>query len=176
MLFLSLFSIHSFAAIPPEQKSFDVYDVMPVAPEPTITEIQIAAIIPTDIPNGASGGMVGKMVIDRTLKSALKSEAVKSSSIGEVAQDIKDGVGTEMALGAPSNDPDAIQHKVKFKLDPLQTRAKIQYSGIINASTSYQHGDVIYEISENFNSYQVNISHKINDTEDLSLVQVQWGW
>lgn len=173
---LTIFSVNCFAAIPPEQKNLDINEIAPVAPQPDITQAQVAAVIPTDIPVGATNGRVGKMVMDKALKSALKSDVVKSSSIGQTADSLKDGLNTEMAIGGDPTDPTAIQHKFKVKVDPIQSRAKLQYSGFVDASATYDSGDSKVEISEHFASYKLNISHSSNSTEDLSLVQVQWDW
>lgn len=149
---------------------------MPVTASPIITESQVAAIVPTDIPAGATNGTVGKMVMDRALKSALKSDFIKSSSVGQTADSLKDGLNTEVAIGGDPSDPTSIKHKFKVKIDPIQERAKLQYSGYVDASASYDNGDSVIEINEHFASYTLNISHTSNDTEDLSLVQLQWAW
>ncbi len=176
LVLLILFSINSFAAIPSEQKMLDIYQVMPVAPEPAITQESVAAVIPTDIPVGASNSTVGKMVLDKTLKSALKSDAVKSSSLGQTADSLKDGLNTEMAIGGDPTDPTSVKHKFKVKVDPIQTKAKLQYTGFVNASATYDSGDAQFEITEDFEAYKLNLVHTTNETEDLSLVQVQWAW
>lgn len=176
LFLLTLFSVNCFSAIPPEQKNLDIYEVSPVTPQPTITEIQVAAIVPTDIPAGATNGTVGKMVMDQALKSALKSDFVRSSSVAHTADTIKDGLNTEVAIGGDPTDPTAIKHKFKVKIDPIQERAKLQYTGYVDASASYDKGAAVVEIHEHFDMYTLNISHTSNQTEDLSLVQLQWAW
>ncbi len=176
LVLLILFSINSFAAIPVEQKSLDIHQVMAAFPESTVTQEDIAAIIPTDIPAGSSNGTVGKMVLDKAIKSALKSDLVKSSSVAQTAETLKDGINTEMAIGGDSANPDAVQHKIKVKVDPIQTRARLQYTGYFNATAAFDAGDTQVEIYENFENYRLNITHIKNDTEDLSLVQVQIPW
>jgi hypothetical protein len=176
LVLLGLFSVNSFAAIPPEQTNLNIYEVLAVAPHSDISEAQVEAVIPTDIPNGASSGTVSKMVLDRSLKSALKSDFIKSSPAGKTADTLKDGLNTEMALGGSPTDPTATQHKFKFKIDPIQAKGKIQYSGYLNASATYHGKDALYEITEDFHSYKLNLIHQINETEALSLVQLQWGW
>lgn len=176
LVLLILFSINSFAAIPVEQTSLDINQVMAVAPESKITHESVAAIIPTDIPSGSSEGTVSKMVLDKALKSALKSDMVRKSSAGQAADSLKDGINTEMALGADPADPEAVQHKFKVKVDPIQTRAKLQYTGFFKAAAEYRNGDSSVEIYEDFESYRLNLVHTTNDEEALSLVQVQIPW
>lgn len=176
LVLLILFSVNSFAAIPVEQKTLDIYQIMPVTPSPKITQESVAAIIPTDIPAGASNGTVGKMVLDKAIKSALKSDLVKSSSVAQTAESLKDGINTEMAIGGDSSDPSAVQHKIKIKVDPIQTRARLQYTGYFKATAAYLDGDKQIEVYEDFDNYRLNITHISNETEDLSLVQVQIPW
>ena len=173
---LILFSINSFAAIPSEQKMLDIYQVMPVAPDAVITGETVAAIIPTDIPDGASGGTVGRMVADKALKAALKSDFVKKSSVGQTADNLKDGLNTEMAVGGDPLDPTSVKHKFKVKVDPIQTRARLQYTGYANVSASYDSGDAQYQITEDFETYRLNLTHTSNQTEELSLVQIEMPW
>jgi len=176
LFLLTLFSVNCFSAIPPEQKNLDIHEVLEAMPQPLITESQVAAIVPTDIPAGATNGTVGKMVLDKALKSALKSDFIKSSSVGQTADSLKDGLNTEMAIGGDPTDPTSIKHKFKVKVDPIQERAKLQYSGYVDASASYDKGAAVFEINEHFDMYTLNISHTSNQTEDLSLVQLQWAW
>jgi hypothetical protein len=176
LILLSVFSIHCFAAIPPEQTTLDIHQVSAVSADPEITKEEIAAMIPTDIPDGSSEGTVSKMVLDKSLKAALKSDFVKNSSVKHTADSLKEGLNTEMAIGGSPTDPTAIQHKFKLKVDPMQAQAKIQYSGFLNASTTYHSGDVLCEITEDYHSYKLNLSHLVNDTEQLSLLQIQWAW
>ncbi len=173
---LTLFSVNAFSAIPPEQTNLNIHAYIELAAPSRITNSDVAAIIPTDIPEGASEGTVSKMVLDKALKSALKSDYVRSSSVAQTADSLKDGINTEMAIGGDSNDPDAVQHKFKMKLDPIQTRARIQYSGFFNASASFDKGDSKVEIHENFDKYQLNLVHQVNDIEALSIVQLQFNW
>jgi hypothetical protein len=145
-------------------------------PSPIITENQVEAIIPTDIPAGATNGTVGKMVMDKMLKSALKSDFIKKSSVGQTADSLKDGLNTEMAIGGDPKDPTSIKHKFKVKVDPIQERAKLQYTGYVDAVASYDKGVAVFEINEHFDMYTLNISHTNNETEELSLIQLQWAW
>lgn len=176
LVLLILFSINSFAAVPVEQKTLDINQVLAVAPTAKITHESVAAVIPTDIPAGSSEGTVSKMVLDKALKSALKSDFVRSSSVAQTADNLKDGINTEMSIGADPANPHATQHKFKVKLDPVQTRARVQYTGFVNASATFDSGDSKFEITEDFEDYRLNLVHTSNDTEDLSMVQVHIPW
>lgn len=176
LFLLTLFSVNCFSAIPPEQKNLDINEVLRATPPPMITENQIAAVIPTDIPNGATNGTVGKMVMDKALRSALRSDFIKKSSVGQTADTLKDGLNTEMAIGGDPTDPTSIKHRFKVKVDPIQERAKLQYSGYIDASASFDKGTAVFEINEHFDMYTLNISHTNNETEEISLVQIGWAW
>lgn len=173
---LTLFSVNAFSAIPPEQVSLNIHAYIEATAPALITKSHVEAVIPTDIPAGASEGTVSKMVLDKALKSALKSDFIRSSSVAQTADTLKDGINTEMAIGGDPNDPEAIQHKFKVKLDPIQTRARIQYSGYFNATASFDKDDSRVEISEKFYDYQVNFVHQVNDVEALSIVQLQLNW
>lgn len=173
---LILFSINSFAAIPSEQKMLDIYQVLPVAQDSFITQETVAAIVPTDIPDGSSEGTVGKMVADKALKAALKSDFVKKSSVGQTADNLKDGINTEVAIGGDPADPTSVKHKFKMKLDPIQTRARLQYSGYANVSASFDEGESEFKVTEDFNTYKVNLVHTSNEEENLSIVQIEMPW
>lgn len=172
-----LFSPPSFAVIPDEQTVLDINAITAMALQEELTTEDIAKYIPVNMGPTDSSTDVGKRIVKQTTRTLLKSELIKNSSLGKTAESIKEGVNTEIKSAQVNEEQEEIHHKVKFKLDPLKTEAKVTYTGFFNAQSVYEldENSLKIEIKERiFEEYDFVISHDVN--EKTSLMQLRWSW
>lgn len=132
-----------------------------------------AEIIPENIESYAGSDQVVAAMADRGLSKWWNSDAVKSSAFGRRAEAVEKKMQGEVIVQSKE-----IQHKLNFNFQAFQTRAKIDYSGLTNASLYYQarNSEMGLEITEKISDRQdLVVSHSVK-LEQVSQVNLRWAW
>jgi hypothetical protein len=126
----------------------------------------------------AQNSQVGKDLLNQNINRMLQAQKAKGGAIGSTANRIQNTMQTDVDFG--SNDPGAIHHKVRVKLNAAQGQAVMDYSGFMNAQLSYGVGSsaglraaVIQKLDDSTN---LVIDHTTNHTERVERVSLSFNF
>lgn len=130
------------------------------------------------VPSNAQS-MEGKQVIkamaDKSLQLWWQSEEVKSSSFGRQADKVEKTMQQDVTIKEKSG----VSHNVKFQVMPVQTTARIDYTGYTNARLFYTATEAAsgVEIFEPIGTNkQITIGEVYRDNEQLSQISWSMNW
>lgn len=144
---------------------------------PTITQADVAKVIPLDFKQGESQSTVLTRIADRGFSLWFNSAAIKSSSLGRMAENAQEKLKTDVVVPAQSDH--GISHKFSFRVEAFQALAKLEYSGWLNASVLYDAkaaASGIFFKDKVFSDKDLVVSHTANREQDLSMVALAWSW
>ncbi len=173
ILSINLLSVSSWAIIPLEQKELDPSQVPTLpATQPTITSKDVSRVIPTDMPETTDASDVGRRIADKGMDAFMNSDAIKNTGVAKAAKALN--VDKSMVIGSSSN---GIEHKVGLRLLALQSTARLEYSGFVDANATY---------SASSQSVDLNVIHPISKTakmlvnmntqNQIETFQIKWDW
>lgn len=89
--------------------------------------------VPEDAHLLQKNSFVMKRLMDRGTRRAMHSSWIKKSSIGRMADDVKNNMQADLEF----KDSKEINHKFDFKIQAFQSQAFLQYSGFTKAQLRY---------------------------------------
>lgn len=137
----------------------------------------IDKLLPTDVTEDDDANHVMMRVGDNFIQRWLSSPEVASSPAVRVANTVQNSMKSEVNIAGDEDSP--IDHKMSFQLLALQTAAKVEYKGWLNAAWNYdmRGGVSMVELSERmWRNKDLTLSHTANQTEDISSVGIRWSW
>ena len=142
-----------------------------------ITSKDVEKIVPLDIPAGSDMNTVASKIADKGIQSWFNSAQVQASVHGQTANKVQKKMATDITVKA-SEQPNAVEHKVSMQLMALQTMARLQYSGLLNAVVNYdvRAAQSMVELSDKVFNKDLFVNHSSSSKEDVSSVGVRWGW
>jgi hypothetical protein len=153
------------------------YDIPPL-----LTREEAAKILPTASPsNSQESDMMLKRMGDRALGMWLKSSSMQNLSVVQTAQKVEQAMKAEVGFGGgeSENGEKSIQHKINFQFQAFQATSKIDYSGFVNASVTYNLKDQIagVEVREKvLENKDLFVNMSSSKTEDLGSVGIKWSF
>ena len=144
---------------------------------PTITQADVAKVIPLDFKQGESQSTVLTRIADRGFSLWFNSAAIKSSSLGRMAENAQEKLKTDVVV--PANSDHSVSHKFSFRVEAFQALAKLEYTGWLNASVLYDAkaaASGVFFKDKVFSDKDLVVSHTANREQDLSMVALAWSW
>lgn len=149
---------------------------------PLLSREEAAKILPSSAPSSPEeADMMIKRMGDRAVGLWLKSSAMQNLSVVQTAQKVEQAMKAEVGFGGgeTTEGDKKTLHKVNFQFQAFQATSKIDYSGFVNASVTYNLKDQVTgvelreKVLENKDLY-VNMSS--SKTEDLGSVGIKWSF
>ena len=158
-------------------RGLDASIIQPVLSTRGLQSADVAYVIPTDLdPNDQHG--IGRRILDNTVNRAITSDSIRKSSLGRTAQSVQESMQGSVSLG--NREPNSVQHDLRIAADPMQTVAKINYSGFTNAQLSYRASDskIDFELHEPVAAISTNLvfNHSAQDGILRDTVSLNWAW
>lgn len=162
------------ASIPDRQVELEIQKVVPVQPEKSgINSDSVAMVVPTNMPAGSRENELEARIVDHNIQNLIKGKYMKNSKIMESAKKVQETVQPS----AKFVDSHGIEHKVNLDIEPVQSRAKVQYTGFVDTDMAYNTRSQSVEVSvaEKLSERtQMSVEHQ--SQQDLSLVKFQFNW
>ena len=144
----------------------------------TIRSEDISRIIPTDLRPTNDGGVVASRIGERGINAWLNSPSMKNTGIVKGAQSLERNMASDVAIGG--DEPDSIKHSFKFGVKAEQSKAQLEYAGLMNANVSYQVAASTFnvEVREPVALLQTDlVFNHINTRDDQrDVLSVRWNW
>ncbi|MFZ4405598.1 MAG: hypothetical protein ACOYOK_16015 [Pseudobdellovibrionaceae bacterium] len=138
----------------------------------------LSQIVPTDMSPTTNGNQVALKIADRSLNTFWNSSLIKSTSVGRVAETVKEKVKADVVIQGSKKDD--IQHKFSFRFETFQALAKVEYTGWLNAYVNYDAklSETNFKLSERvFTNKDLYVQHTVSvANKDLSTMGVSWTW
>ncbi|MFN9067534.1 MAG: hypothetical protein ACK5V3_09915 [Bdellovibrionales bacterium] len=153
------------------------YDIPPL-----LTREEAAKILPKDAPSTPQeSDIMLKRMGDRALGMWLKSSTLQNLSVVQTAQKVEQAMKAEVGFGGgeSENGEKAIQHKINFQFQAFQAISKLDYSGFVNASVTYNLKDQVagFEVREKvLQNKDLFVNMSSSKVEDLGSVGIKWSF
>lgn len=148
------------------------YDIPPL-----LTRDDMKKIVPQDVTANEPAGDVLKKMGDKAVQVWLKSSTAQNFSVVRTAQKMEQAMKAEVAFG--DAQAEGVQHKLNFQVQAIQATSKIDYTGYVNASVSYNardHRTGIEFREKLFRNKDFYVNHSTTKSEDLSSVGMKWSF
>jgi hypothetical protein len=147
--------------------------------KPTDFEVPLKAenYIPINLEPTTDGDVVFRKIADRSINYWLNDPRIKNSSMARTANAVQNTMSADMAIS--SNQPHGISHKFKLQYLAFQNIAKIDYSGLMNASLRYYShlARTEFEVLKKLAPHRNLIFNQAHtEQENFSKVSLQWQW
>lgn len=150
--------------------------ILPVDPRaPATVEEFSHKIAPKNTQSSGSASAILNEVADNTVAVIWDESAFKRTSVGQFAKSVEDKMNVEGGF----QDTNQISHAFSFKVLAMQTLARLEYKGWINAAVNYNaraattEAEIVDQISMN---QDLVLSHALNAQESKSQVSLRWNW
>ncbi len=133
-------------------------------------------ILPSSVNEKDRSGDVLQKMGDKAINVWLKSSTMQKMSIVQAAQKVENAMKAEVNL-APEDS--LIKHKLNFQVQALQTTSKIDYTGYVDASVTYNVRDnkAAYEVRKKvLQNKDLFVNHTDAKNENLSSVGLKWSF
>jgi hypothetical protein len=144
---------------------------------PTITQKDVAEVVPTDMKAEDSSSSIFSRIMDRGFNYWYKNSEFKNSAVGRAAEDAQQKLKTDVVV--PAKNKGGVNHKFSFRVEAFQTMAKMEYTGWTNAAVKYNaaKAETNFEVSEKvFKNKALVVSHSVTSREGVSSVGMKWSW
>lgn len=134
-------------------------------------------ILPKKLSPTKDSGQVAAQIIDHSVSNFLKHESIKNSFIGRTATVVEEKMKAEVDLGG--DEPDSIQHNIKFQVKATETKASMEYKGITNAALSYSVSSqkTSFEVFESIGvGSHLVYSHSDEPSEKRDMISLRMKW
>lgn len=160
------------------EKGLDVSVIQPIESLRTIKSEDVAMMIPhRDLTTGADGSLVATRILDHSLSNFFNSPAVRNSDFGKTAHTVEKSMESEAAFGG--SEEGSVQHKLKFAMKAIETKAQLEYSGVTNAQLSYNiaQSKMDLEVHEQVASNTRVVFNHIDQPDDRrETLSLRWAW
>ncbi len=139
--------------------------------------VDYAMVIPGKLNPVRDVGGVGSQILDHTLTNIFNQGAIKNSFVGRAAETVEKKMKAEVAIGG--DEPDSIQHNIKFQVKASETKASMEYRGVTNADVSYSiaarktNVEIFESLGERSNLVYTH-SDEPNDRRDVLSLRLHW--
>ncbi len=153
------------------------YDIPPL-----LTREEAAKILPKEAPSTSQeSDVMLKRMGDRALGMWLKSSTLQNLSVVQTAQKVEQAMKAEVGFGGGETETGekAIQHKINFQFQAFQATSKLDYSGFVNASVTYNLKDQVtgLEVREKvLHNKDLFVNMSSSKTEELGSVGIKWSF
>lgn len=134
----------------------------------------------SDTKNSDDGNVVAQRIGDKALQNWLSSPDVASSPIVHSANKVQDSMKADVHLNDSSEvGPNHIDHRMTFQILALQSCAKVEYKGWVNAAVNYNARDraSVVEVSQKiWDNKDLTLSHTAALDQDISAIGIRWGF
>jgi hypothetical protein len=151
----------ALAALPPKQTTLDLTQVVKATPEQFLTNASLAKVIPIDMAPRSDEKTITTRILDQSSQSLLNPDNIKDESFKNTAATVQNAMNADIKFGSPEEGE--IQHAIKFQFLAFQSRAALEYSGLLNARLAYE---------TKTKSLRVFLSEKIIESTELSVERV----
>ena len=150
---------------------------IPTYDEPAfLTREDMNKIIPSNVTDKDSSGEVLKKMGDKAVNVWLKSSTAQKMAIVQTAQKVENAMKAEVNL-APEDS--LVKHKLNFQVQAFQATSKVDYTGYVDASVSYNVRDnkAAYEVRKKvLQNKDLFVNHTDSKNENLSSVGLKWNF
>jgi hypothetical protein len=147
------------------------YDIPPL-----LSREDLNKIIPADVTAQAPSDEVLKKIGDKAVNVWLKSSAMQKVSLVQAAQKVEQAMKAEVNLAPADSD---VKQKLNFQIQAFQTTSKIDYTGYVDASVSYNLRDqkTGYEVRRKvLRNKDLFVNHTSTKNQDMSSVGLKWSF
>lgn len=102
------------------------------------TEKDMEKLVPTDLTPEMSDEKIASRIADRSLQTLMKSPGVQNSTFGKTAKNVEKATQADMTL--QGSEKNSVEHKFRFQMLAFQSEAQIKYTGLMDASLTYEIG------------------------------------
>ncbi len=159
-------------------RGLDASTIQPVKSRNEMTSADIQKVIPTDLDASLNEQQIATRIVDRSLKNALNSDMLKQSAFGRTAASVQNSLQTNIVVA--NREPNSIKHEFKFAMEPAQSQARLRYTGLADASLTYQatNSKTDLEIREpvHFMATDVVYHHTTIPNDQRDLMSMRWAW
>ena len=160
-------------------QGLDASTIHPVESRNITTSQDIARIIPCEsLRDTNNGSAIAGKIAERSFRAIMNSDNVKKSEIARTAASVEEIGGGDVALGG--DEPDAVQHKIKFAMKPAQTQAQLQYNGLTNARFSYRASESKFDVEVrepmSMIATDVVLNHVSIPGDQRDVLSLSWAW
>lgn len=139
--------------------------------------VDYAMVIPGKLNPVRDVGGVGSQILDHTLTNIFNQGVIKNSFVGRAAETVEKKMKAEVAIGG--DEPDSIQHNIKFQVKASETKASMEYRGVTNADVSYsiaarKTNVEIFESLGGRSNLVYTHSDEPNDRRDVLSLRLHW--
>lgn len=134
-------------------------------------------IIPSSLNPVSDIGGVSAQILDHSVTAFFNRSEIKNSFVGRAAETVEKKMKAEVAIGG--EEPDSIQHNIKFQMKASETKASMEYRGLTNADLSYSIGsrktnfEVFEKITDGSNLVYTH-SDEPSDRRDMLSLRMHW--
>lgn len=164
-----------------KKKSYRGYQVTRIpkmkAEEAFITSQDMNKILPSSIDENESAEKTLKKMGDKAFQVWMKSSSMQKLKVVQAAQNVEKAMKAEVKIGG--NNPNEVQHKVNFQVQALQATSKVDYTGYVDASVTYNLRDHVsgVELREKImKDKDLYVNHSSSKDENLSSVGMKWSF
>lgn len=157
-------------------KGYKVTEIPEYKIPPLLTREDLNKIIPSNVTADQPSGEVLKKIGDKAVNVWLKSSAMKDVSLVQAAQKVEQAMKAEVNLAPEDSE---IKHKLNFQVQAFQTTSKVDYTGYVDATVSYNMRDkkAGYEVRRKvLHNKDLFVNHTTSKDQDLSSVGLKWSF
>lgn len=144
-----------------------------------VTEVGVNfdQLLPSHLSPVTDAGSVSAQIFDHSVTEFFKNDTIKNSFLGRSKDAVEKRMKAEVELGG--TEPESIKHNIKFQVKASETKASMEYRGLMNADLSYSVGgrrtnlEIHEEISEWTNLVYSHIDEP-NDRRDILSLRMNW--
>jgi hypothetical protein len=156
-------------------KNYKIAEIPDYKIPPFLSREDLNKIVPTNVA-GDSSDVVLKKMGDKAVNVWLKSSAMQQVSLVQAAQKVEQAMHAEVDLAPEGSD---VKHKLNFQMQAFQTTSKVDYTGYVDATISFNMRDqkTGYEVRRKvLHNKDLFVSHSESKNENLSSVGLKWGF
>lgn len=164
-----------------KKKSYRGYQVTRIPKalkeEAFITSQDMNKILPSSIDQNEPADKTLKKMGDKAFHAWMKSSSMQKLKVVQAAQNVEKAMKAEVQIGG--NNPNGVQHKVNFQVQALQATSKMDYTGYVDASVTYNLRDRVsgVELREKvMKDKDLYVNHSSSKDENLSSVGMKWSF
>ncbi len=133
-----------------------------------------AQVIPEGMTPTEDSGLIFSRIADRSVSSFFNSAQMRATPLGQTATTVEQKMKQDVTVESAG-----IQHKMTFQVQAFQGLAKIDYSGLANATLKYQSRESIVglEVFEKITKTKELVIGQLNKPDDrISSVNLRWNF
>lgn len=160
-------------------RGLDASSIQPIESRNITTSQDIARIIPCEsLRDTNDGNSIAGKIAERSFRAIMNSDNVRNSGIARTAASVEEFGGGNVSIG--SDEPNTIQHKIKFAMKPAQTQAQFQYNGLTNARLSYRASESKFDVEVrepmSMIATDVVLNHVSVPGDNREVLSLSWAW